>query len=210
MQKISISKVSCCLGPFHNVTYALRYWEQSVRRREALLSCSARPLSSNVTESQKTKCSTPAVHGIAFMILPLVPPCELHNVPQSEKVTCSSHVFILRKWKVQPFQYVIFDHRVSILSHVIWFRSYLHGQKACFGIWWFHIPQILWDPKVHYLAHKDSPRSSILSQLNPVNILPSYFKYLPLYFKDTNLKLSSHRHLSFPRGGLCPSGFPTK
>jgi hypothetical protein len=46
------------------------------------------------------------------------------------------------------------------------------------------IPRILWDPKVHYLARTVSPRFSILSQFNPVYILPSYFQYPPFYFKD--------------------------
>jgi hypothetical protein len=64
-----------------------------------------------------------------------------------------------------------------------------------------NISYILWNPKFHYNVHKNVPHVPALSQINPVNFLPSDLKSI--------LILSSHLCL-FLLSGLFTSGFPTK
>jgi hypothetical protein len=52
-------------------------------------------------------------------------------------------------------------------------------------------PNILWKPKLHYRVDKSPPLVSILSQINPVRTVPSYFS------KSTVI-LSSNLHLRLP------------
>lgn len=46
------------------------------------------------------------------------------------------------------------------------------------------IPIIEWMGKFHYGVHKRLPLVCVLSQMNQVHILPSYFSVTFKYFKD--------------------------
>jgi hypothetical protein len=63
-------------------------------------------------------------------------------------------------------------------------------------------PNILWNPKVHYRVCKNLLPVSILIQMNPVHIIPSY--YSKIHFNIILLPT-----YSLP-GSLFPFGFPTK
>jgi hypothetical protein len=60
------------------------------------------------------------------------------------------------------------------------------------------LPSILWNPKVHYRVHESPPLVSILSQINPINTVPSYLILI----------LSTHLRLGLP-SGLFPSDIAT-
>jgi hypothetical protein len=64
------------------------------------------------------------------------------------------------------------------------------------------LPNILWNPKVHYRVHKSPPPVLVLIQVNSVYATPSYYSV-------THLILSSHPRLYLP-SGLLYSGFYTK
>jgi len=64
------------------------------------------------------------------------------------------------------------------------------------------IPHLLWNPTVHYRAHKSPPLVSVLSQMHEFHILPPYFPKI-------HSNISSHLRLDLP-SGLFPSRFPTK
>jgi hypothetical protein len=74
------------------------------------------------------------------------------------------------------------------------------------------IPQILWNPKVHYRVHNSLPLAPFLSQINPVHALTSHlFKanfniIIPSTPKSFKLRLY-FRFLSLPRNCHRPNRF---
>jgi len=88
------------------------------------------------------------------------------------------------------------------------------------------IPRLLWNPRVHYCAHKNLPMVPILRQKNPVHIFPSYFPKihsnifpstlrssdlcLPFRFSNQNFICTSHiSHACYVPRPSHPSGLIT-
>jgi hypothetical protein len=63
------------------------------------------------------------------------------------------------------------------------------------------IPKISRNPRVHYRDHKSPPLVPILSQINPIHSIPSYFSKI-------NFNTAQPPTSWFP-SGLVPSDFPT-
>jgi hypothetical protein len=59
-----------------------------------------------------------------------------------------------------------------------------------------YIPSILWNPKVHYRAHKSLPPVPTLSQINPIHTIPSYLRSILILFTHIRLGLPSGLFLS--------------
>jgi hypothetical protein len=58
------------------------------------------------------------------------------------------------------------------------------------------IPQIFWNPKVHYRVHNSPSRAPVLGQMNPVHALPSCFFKICFNIVFTSMHWSSKWWLS--------------
>jgi hypothetical protein len=64
------------------------------------------------------------------------------------------------------------------------------------------IPNISWNPRVHFRVHDSSPLVPVLGRIIPVHAVPSYFCQIHFSIILPSTPWSS--------SSLCPSGFPTR
>jgi hypothetical protein len=92
----------------------------------------------------------------------------------------------------QPTKITIYS-RVFFEELLVPANSFLSSQK---------MPHIMWNPKFHQHVHSCLPRVQILSQLNPVHALPSYYLLNTSVILTTQLspwrKANTHSHITKP------------
>jgi hypothetical protein len=70
------------------------------------------------------------------------------------------------------------------------------------------IHNILWNPEVHYLAHKNLLLNPVLSQMNPAHTRPSYFSKINFNIILLCLDLPSDFQVFLPKSCLHFSSVP--
>jgi len=94
-----------------------------------------------------------------------------NNLMKVQSVVCSCYMSIKNMVKL------IFIYLFSYLLTYLLTYS-MHQSPSCEANWFSasqEIPNILWNPKVHYCIHKCPPPVPILNQLDPVSTPTSHF-----------------------------------